>query len=256
MQQKKEILDQLIELSHWLGEERREIAILGEGNTSAKISPDTFFVKASGAQLGTISQAGIVEVSAPAVLKMLSGPALGDKEIKERLSAAAVNNPSNLMPSIETLFHAYLLSLPGVNFVGHTHPVSVNRIMCSKGWKECTQGRLFPDEIVCCGIAPVHIEYTDPGVTLGRKIKEEVVAYINKYGVRPKSILMQNHGLIAIGATVAEVKSTTAMWDKTAKVLAGAFQFGGPNYLSEEQVDRICSRPDEEARKKMIEGLK
>lgn len=253
-QEKANTLQQLIEMSHWLGEESRGFAILGEGNTSAKISDETFFVKASGAQLGTITEAGIVEVSFAPVIDMLNCDALTDVEVKKRLAAATINNPSNLAPSIETLFHAYLLSLPGVNFVGHTHPITVNSITCSTGWRDMTGGRLFPDEIVCCGIEPAYIDYTDPGVTLGKAIKESVENYIKDHNERPKSILMQNHGLIAIGGTSSEIKSITAMWDKTARVLAGTFQFGGPNYMSKENVERIYTRPDELDRKKMIEG--
>jgi rhamnose utilization protein RhaD (predicted bifunctional aldolase and dehydrogenase) len=75
-----------------------------------------------------------------------------------------------------------------VNFVGHTHPISVNRILCSQGWYDCTKGRLFPDEIVCCGIAPAHVEYVDPGVTLARRIKEVVTDYIKEHGERPKAV--------------------------------------------------------------------
>ncbi|MHB0911839.1 MAG: class II aldolase/adducin family protein [Armatimonadota bacterium] len=249
---REKTLDQLIALSHWLGEETRGLAILGEGNTSAKIDETSFYVKASGAQLGTITVDGIVEVGSPKVLSMLDGPALTDAEIKARLKEATVG--SIAMPSIETLFHAYLLSLPGVNFVGHTHPISVNGITCSAAWKEITKGRLFPDEIVCCGVAPVYIDYTDPGVELARKIKSSVEAHIEEYGERPKSILMQNHGLIAVGSTVSEVKSITAMWDKTAQVLARTCQFGGPNFLTGENVSRIYTRPDELERKRQIEG--
>jgi len=254
MASREEVLKQLIEMSRRLGEECRGLVILGEGNTSAKIDDETFFVKASGTQLGTITAEGCVEVRAPKVLDMLDGPALTDDQIKERLRAAMVDPSGKLLPSIETVFHAYLLSLPGVNFVGHTHPVSVNSILCSQNWKHATQARLFPDEVVCCGASPAYVEFTDPGVTLARRIREVVQGYVAKNGDRPKALLMQNHGLIAIGATPKEVESITLMWDKTAKVLAGTHLFGGPSYMSEETVDRICTRPDEEQRKKLIEG--
>ncbi len=255
MSPKEEVLKQLIDMSHWLGEECRGLVILGEGNTSARISDDTFFVKASGTQLGTIHASGLVEVNAGKVLSMIGGPELTDDEIKANLRAAMVDPNGKLLPSIETVFHAYLLSIPGVNFVGHTHPVSVNSILCSKEWYESTQGRLFPDEVVCCGIAPAHVEYVDPGVTLARRIKEVVEDYIREHEERPKAVLVQNHGLIALGSTAKEVMSVTAMWDKTAKVLAGTFQFGGPNYMTDEQVERIHTRPDEAQRKKLIENL-
>jgi rhamnose utilization protein RhaD (predicted bifunctional aldolase and dehydrogenase) len=253
MVSKQEVLQQLIEMSHWLGVESRGLVILGEGNTSARASDETFFVKASGTCLGTIEPEGLVEVNAPKVLKMLEGPELSDDDIKANLKEATVGE-SKYLPSIETVFHAFLLSVPGVNFVGHTHPISVLGILCSPNWREVTKGRIFPDEIVCCGIAPAYVEYHDPGVTLARSIRRAVQDYIKKYETRPKAILMQNHGMIALGSTAKEVESITQMWDKTAKVLAGTASFGGPNYMSEKQVDRIYTRPDEAQRKKLIEG--
>ena len=254
MGSKIEILHQLVEMSHRLGEESRGLVILGEGNTSARIGDETFYVKASGTQLGTISADGFVEVGFAKVLAMFEHPELTDEEIKEGLKAAMVDPKAAVMPSIETVFHAYLLSLPGVNFVGHTHSISMNSILCSKGWYDITQGRLFPDEIVCCGPAPAYVEYTDPGVPLARRIREVVTDYIRENEERPKAILMQNHGLIALGSSSKEVESVTMMWDKTARVLAGTFQFGGPNYLSKAHVERIHTRPDEAQRKKLIEG--
>lgn len=254
MASKEDIMQQLIEMSHRLGKENKGLVILGEGNTSARIDDDTFYVKASGTQLATISADGFVEVNAPGVLEMLDGPELSDEQIKERLRAATVSPRGPFLPSIETLFHAYLLRLPGVNFVGHTHPISLNAILCSKGWRDVTRGRIFPDEIVCCGSAPAYVEYTDPGVLLARSIREAVTDYMEEHAVRPKAILIQNHGLIALGSTAREVESITLMWDKVAEVLAGTFQFGGPNYMSRRHVSRIATRPDEEQRKKLIEG--
>ena len=57
-------------LSHELGREERALAILGEGNTSALASDKTFWVKASGSQLGTISTAGFTEVHLDAILEL------------------------------------------------------------------------------------------------------------------------------------------------------------------------------------------
>ena len=62
------ILEQLIWLSHELGREERQLAILGEGNTSATCSDGTFWVKASGSQLGNITSQGFSQVSLGAVM--------------------------------------------------------------------------------------------------------------------------------------------------------------------------------------------
>lgn len=250
----QQVLQELINMSRWLGEESRGFAILGEGNTSAKIDENTFYVKASGYQLGNMSEEGLVEVSAAPVLDMLNSESLSDDKIKAIFKSSMVDRSGKFLPSIETLFHAYLLTIPGVNFVGHTHPVSVNSILCSKEWQQVVRGRIFPDEVVCCGVAPACIDYTDPGVTLARKIRESVEEYTERYEIRPKAILMQNHGLVALGTTAKEVQSVTAMWDKTAKVLAGTYQFGGPHYLPIQSIDRLANRSDEDQRLKFIEG--
>jgi len=47
------ILDELIPLSHELGTEERQLAILGEGNLSADCGDGTFWVKASGSNMTT-----------------------------------------------------------------------------------------------------------------------------------------------------------------------------------------------------------
>src|SRR5947209_19427407 len=61
----------LLALSHELGAEHRELAILGEGNTSAKLSGETFLVKASGSSLGTLGAADLVECRSAPLLAMI-----------------------------------------------------------------------------------------------------------------------------------------------------------------------------------------
>ena len=68
---KKTILRELISMSRSLGRPEKRYAILGEGNTSARIDAETFFVKASGAQLGEADEGAFVEVKASVVLEAL-----------------------------------------------------------------------------------------------------------------------------------------------------------------------------------------
>ena len=51
-------IQELIRLSNDLGREERQLAILGEGNTSADLGDGTFLVKASGTSLGTLTPNG------------------------------------------------------------------------------------------------------------------------------------------------------------------------------------------------------
>jgi rhamnose utilization protein RhaD (predicted bifunctional aldolase and dehydrogenase) len=242
-------LDQLIAMSRVLGDPALDYAILGEGNSSARIDDDTFWVKASGAQLRTIEANGFVQVRFDGVLSMLEARDLDDTEVKARLEAARVDPKARARPSVETVLHALALQLDRVNFVGHTHPTAVNAILCSQKAEEAIAGRLFPDEIVYCGPAPVYIPYTDPGVPLARKVRDEIDRYLDEYRERPKVILMQNHGLIALGQTALEVENITAMYVKTARVILGAYALGGVQAMSPEAVARIHTRPDEQYRR-------
>ena len=250
---KQQILSQLVTMSRTLGDLANEYVILGEGNTSAWIDGETFFVKGSGTQLRSIGERDFVEVRFTGVLALLGKKNLSDAQIREGLRAAKANLDCPLRPSVETILHALALHSGAAKFVGHTHPTAVNAILCSLGAEEAFSGRLFPDEIVVCGPAPVYIPYTDPGLPLARAIWAQVRAYTDHYGQWPQVILLQNHGLIVFGQSAMEVVDTTAMAVKTAQVLLGTYTMGGPHFLSPLQVSRLHSRPDEAYRRQVLE---
>ena len=247
-----ELLGELIDLSHFLGDPQRNLAILGEGNTSARLDLDTFLVKASGQNLGSIAATGFCAVNFSIILPCYELPTPTDEVVKAILLDCRTDQELIVMPSVETFFHAYFLTLPNVNFVGHTHPISVNSILCSKNAREATSGRLFPDEVVCCGVAPCFVEYTDPGIVLAKLIKKRVEEHIDTYGETPKVVLMQNHGLIALGRSAKDVMAITLMYEKVCRVLLGAYTLGGPNFMSDEDVSRIHTRPDEHYRQQAL----
>ncbi len=244
-------LSRLLALSHELGREERRLAILGEGNASARVGPQSFIVKASGANLGGLRRTEVTECRFDRLLPLLDESALGDSQIDARLLAARVD-PAARRPSAEAVFHAYLLTLPGVNFVGHTHPVAVNQVLCSGRARTFARRRLFPDEIVCCGVESVFVPYADPGRRLGQAIRSAVRAYVRRLGQAPRVILLENHGLIALGASPEAVLAATLMAAKAAEILVGAAAAGGPRFLPPAQVRRIAGRPDEHYRQKVL----
>jgi rhamnose utilization protein RhaD (predicted bifunctional aldolase and dehydrogenase) len=245
-------LDSLLTLSHNLGREERKLAILGEGNTSMRVSDATFVVKASGSNLATLSPAGVTECRFSDLAKLLAQKSMTDAAIDEALFAARVD-PQAKKPSVEAVFHAYLLTLPGVNFVGHTHPIAVNQLLCSKHARTFAKRRTFPDEIVCCGVESVFVPYTDPGLKLAQAMKRAVVAYIKRLSRAPRVILLENHGFIALGATPEAVLAATLMGAKAAEIFVGAAAAAGtPRFLTPAQVARIAGRPDEHYRQKAL----
>jgi len=247
-----DILSQLVTMSRNLAEPVNDYVILAEGNTSARVDADSFWVKASGAAMHNIGPESFVQVSFERVRAMLDGPDLSDEATRQALQAAKIDPTAPGHPSVETVLHALCLELHGVNFVGHTHPTAINSITCSASFEMAVAGRLFPDEIVLCGPATVTVPYTDPGLPLAQAVKRRIDDYIDDYGETPKIILMQNHGLIVLGGTARQVENTTAMAVKAARVLLGAYALGGPHFMSQQAVERIHTRPDEHYRQRAL----
>jgi rhamnose utilization protein RhaD (predicted bifunctional aldolase and dehydrogenase) len=253
MNGKRTILNELVTMSRYLGDPSRGYAILGEGNTSARSGAGTFYVKASGVKLGEINEGGFVEVRSETVLNLLKKKDISDEHVKETLMKARVNQTATVRPSVETFLHASLLEFDGINFIGHTHPVQINAVVCSKHAEEAVSGALFPDQIVYCGYPYIYVPYIDPGAELAKELGRLVNEYRDRHGYNPKAIFMQNHGFIAVGSTSAEIIGITDMAVKSCEVLTRAWCLGGPNFLSESAARRIGARPDEQYRKKKLQ---
>ena len=245
------ILQELITLSHELARESRHLVILGEGNTSADAGDGTFWVKASGSQLGDITENGFSRVSYEAVKSLMASGPLSEEQVEAGLMEALVDRTQR-KPSVETFLHHLCLQQPDVKWVGHTHPVSVLQILCSKLGAEPFSRHLFPDEIVMCGTAPLVVPFVAPGLALAEAIQDRLAKYQDQYGHSPKMILMGNHGLVTLGKTSVEALNITLMADKYARILLGTYALGGPNYLSPEDVERIDKRLDENYRRRLL----
>jgi rhamnose utilization protein RhaD (predicted bifunctional aldolase and dehydrogenase) len=241
----------LLELSHQLGGERLRMAILGEGNTSVRIDEETFAVKASGSNLASLTSADVTHCAFNRLLPLLDKSSATDVEVDQALLAARLD-PAAKKPSIEALFHAYLLTLPGVRCVGHVHAIAVNQILCSPRAREFAERRACPDEIVMCGVESVFVPYAEPGLGLSQAIRREVVTFVKRTGRDPKIILLQNHGIIAVGSSPKSVLGSLLMAEKAAEIFVGAASLGGPVFLTAEQCERIAGRPDEHYRQKML----
>lgn len=242
---------ELLNLSHQLGDSSRKLCILGEGNTSVRIDESHLVVKASGSMLEHLKEADVTLCRQGPLLDAIESRRMSDTELKELLDSVKVDKKSK-KPSIETIFHAWLLSLPGVGFVGHTHSLEANKIMCSPRARDFAERRMFPDEIVFCGTASVFVPYTDPGLPLAREIRDRVKIFMKHHHIVPKLILLQNHGIIAMGATPEAVMACTLMADKAAAIFSGAAAMGGPNFLTQKHIERIATRPDEQERQRRL----
>lgn len=251
----RNLLETLVGMSRSLGEPAKDYAMLGEGNTSARLDEESFLVKASGFRLQDIGSNGFVRLSFSRCGDLLERTEATDLEVKVGLQAACLEPGETRMPSVEAVLHAILLQMPGVQFVGHTHPVAANQILCSGKAREAFAGRIFPDEIVVCGVAPCMVDYIDPGLPLARGVRHAVEQFSKQHGEFPKVICLINHGIFTVGRTANEVLATTDMFVKVCRILQGTFALGGPQFLTPANVQRIHTRPDEHYRQGQL-GLK
>jgi ribulose-5-phosphate 4-epimerase/fuculose-1-phosphate aldolase len=85
---------------------------------------------------------------------------------------------------------------------------------------------------------------------LALAVRQGIDEFLDRHRRAPKLILMENHGVIALGGTSQDVLNATEMLVKTCRILAGALGAGGPRFLSAANVERIDRRPDELFRRK------
>ncbi len=245
-------LDGLVSLARALGDESRRYVILGEGNVSARVDDASFFIKASGASMATATVQSLVQVDLGRVLALVTTLQGDDAATATALQEAVVAPETTLRPSVETGMHAILLAKTGKSWIAHTHPPAITGVLCSHNAEALVAGALFPDQVVVCGEHPLLLPYVDPGVPLARALAEGMDRHLDRYGLPPKAIYLQNHGFVAVGGTAVEALAITDMAVKAALVLSGAFGAGGPSYLPASESSRIAGRLDEHYRQRVL----
>ncbi len=248
-----DILKELVAMSQYLGDISKGYAILGEGNTSARIDEDSLYIKASGTCLGAMKATDFLPVSISRVTRILDAKDATDTDVKDALRGSLLDSGETRMPSVETMMHALLYAYPEYRFIGHTHPVATNGLLCSVHAETALSGRLCPDHIVVMGRATVFVPYVDPGLVLAREVRDRVRSFIERENELPKAIALQNHGLFALGPTAKAVMNITDMAEKMSHVLLGAYSAGGPNFMTASDIDRIATRPDEKYRQEKLD---
>lgn len=248
----RQVPGDLLAMTRQLGVPTQQLVVVGEGNTSARVDDQSFWIKASGHGMNDIAERGFVEVAFAPVLALFDAE-VGGAELSQAMLDARLDRQAP-RPSVEVTFHASLLHGCNVNYIGHTHPLAVNGILCSSRAEDFAKNRLFPDEAVLCGPESVFVPYADPGLPLARAIRAQVKRYMEEYGEAPKVILLQNHGLIVLGQTPQEILNVTAMCVKAAGIFTGACAVGQPVFMSKADIMHIYRRPDEIYRRQLFVG--
>ncbi|MCD6218794.1 class II aldolase [Candidatus Calescamantes bacterium] len=195
--QKKTLLQELVALSRSLGS-NPEFVLAGGGNTSYK-DEKIIWIKASGFELGNITEEGFVLLDREKLRRIRSKKYpqeahLREEEVKKDLLSARIKPELGQTPSVETYFHE-LIDYP---WVVHLHPWPINALTCSQ------KGKLLYQEIL--GKDTLWIDFCTPGYTLARIIEREINKFLKDYQKYPQLILLENHGVILWGETPEEVR--------------------------------------------------
>jgi rhamnose utilization protein RhaD (predicted bifunctional aldolase and dehydrogenase) len=185
----------LIDLSCWAGSRFDWVQAAG-GNTSIKTVSGEMLVKASGVHLSDIGGAqGMVSVDYRAlwdtVQKSALNPSWETRAEEKRMLEESVLDTVFVRPSIETFMHACLGKV-----VLHIHPLMLNILTSQHGW-DTKLAPILPEAIL--------VPYTTPGLPLAVAIATRVAGR----EAEPLVIILQNHGLVVSGPSVAWVQQTT-----------------------------------------------
>lgn len=247
------VVDALVELSHQLGDERRDWAVVAEGNVSASLDAEYMVVKASGSRLRTARPEDFLNVRYRDVTALLDDERASDADVREAFGRFATQAPERL-PSVESLLHAVCIQDGLAKVVAHTHPTAVNAILCSNRANTLVRGSLFPDQIVVLGAQQLLMPYVDPGLLLARRVRADLMTFVEEYGEPPRVVYLANHGMFALASSVQEAIDITEMATKCARILIGALSIGDPTFLPVEQAERINTRPDELHRRAVLKS--
>lgn len=181
-----------------------EFVRAGGGNSSAKAG-GVLHIKPSGVSLAGLTEESLIALAMDPLLALLDSERLGatgagdippgSDEVLRVGEAARLSAPDGRRPSVELLFHALFPE----SIVLHTHPTVVNMLTCASAG-EALATRLFGEDALW-------IPYTDPGLPLARAIRDaRRRRAATSPGLVPRTVLLQNHGLIVSGGSGAEVE--------------------------------------------------
>jgi len=186
----------LLDISRYYGSDPAYV-IAGGGNTSFK-DKKHIWIKASGIPLADITENGFVCLSRQKLGEIEEksypeDPVLREEQVKSDMQRAIIS-PKDLRPSVETSLH----NLIDFTYIVHTHPTIINAVLCANDAQKVVEERF--------GSEALFVEYTDPGFILFRKLQAEIRTYRLRFGLEPKIIFLQNHGIFVGAESTREVK--------------------------------------------------
>lgn len=225
---------ELITLGRTLGSHPGRYALWNEGAVGALLPEGKIAVSAVGTELAKLDQREIIVMDHTRACGFLECEHVTEEDLVE--AGVPADGP---LPCADIFAFADLLTFEGVSFAAHTQPTPVNQIVASPRARQFSDRRNLPHEILACGAASVLVPFAPPGLPLAREIRRKITLWQDRFKGAPQVILLQNHGMIALGDSVEEVIMRTEMTVKYAEIFIGAAMMGGPEFLKPIHVSHI-----------------
>ncbi len=120
---------------------------------------------------------------------------------------------------------------------------------------ESTVGTAFtPDHIVYCRHRPLYIELDCDIKEWANAIEKAYNAYKTAYGFSPKIVFVKGLGMFALGKTKKEADIAKEVYLDEIKISVFAQNFGGPLFMTKEDIDFILNWEVESYRQKIALG--
>ncbi len=195
----------------------RDLIGAGEGNVSVRLGADRFLVTPSGANKGFLSPADLVVVNGRG--EMVAGRGRASTELGMHLAAYAAR------PDAQVVVHAHPLTAVALTIAGRPPP-----------------NDLVPEAAVTLGriaLAP----FATPGTA-------EVAASLAPLWAGHDVILLERHGALALGRTLAEAFDRIETLERVARMAVVARSLGSCEPLAPQAVDRVLTAAGRPARQR------
>jgi len=191
------------------------------GNTSARLpGSNVMYVKPSGLSFADLEPDDFVAVNID-TLEKVSG---------------------KLKPTSEVALHAACYSSrKDVNAVFHAHPAAC---IALGAVGQSLDVPMYPDHVIYVG-KPTFIRYVTPTT---RDLAERVRRCIGK----SNCVLMQNHGVVCVGASVKEAFYRAELLEESAKIIIYSKIMGKARILSDKEIRTLEGLSSEAYRKRIL----
>jgi ribulose-5-phosphate 4-epimerase/fuculose-1-phosphate aldolase len=230
------LINETLALGGLLGRHPGRLILAEEGAVASRLTDTRIAVTRRGAHIAELKAGDLLHYD----LKRLSDILVMEPVLPEDLAGAQLHAEYGMEVHEDLTLFACLLALdPELRVAAHIHPVIVDMITASPRARQFADRRTVHNEVLALGSASLLVNYAEPGIPLTREIQKKLILWRDRNKSVPRVILVQNHGVIVLGASNQALLRSIEALLKYAELFAGASLLGGPVFLTPQAITQI-----------------